>query len=76
MNRYIDNLSNLNLICMQAFNLYTIHKRLSVGQAQTGEYKANLTSPKDATSNKTSAQQSPPLRQFGARPSLLTWAGG
>ena len=23
-------------------NLYTIHKRLSVGQAQTGEYKANL----------------------------------
>ena len=26
---------------MQAFNLYTIHKRLSVGQAQTGEYKAN-----------------------------------
>ena len=40
MNRYIDNLSNLNLICMQAFNLYTIHKRLSVGQAQTGEYKA------------------------------------
>jgi hypothetical protein len=40
-----------------SINLYTIHKRLLVGQAQTGEYKAKLTSPKDATPKQSSAQQ-------------------
>nr|KAJ0205396.1 hypothetical protein LSAT_V11C500256550 [Lactuca sativa] len=42
-----------------SINLNTIHKRLSVGQAQTGEYKANLTSPKDATSKTVSSPTEP-----------------